>query len=368
MIDDMRRRLPPYVYREHTRHGRAVLYFRRGKERRVRLPDDIYSEAFESAYEAALKGRRRPHPRGLDAPVHTLHWLVHRYRESGAWRALAPATRKQRDLFFRDAIERSGNAPFAAIRRADIQRAVDRRADTPGQANNFLKAMRGLFAWATRNAHVEHDPCAGVERMRYRTDGFPVWTTEEVDAFRERHRIGTKARLALELLLLTGLRRSDIVRVGRQHLRGDVLTIRTTKTDTPVSVRLPPALLEVLAVSPVGDLRFIVTEHGRPYTPESFGNWFRERAGEAGVAKNAHGLRKLSATLAANGGAGTHQLMAQFGWKTIAQAELYTREADRARLGVQSSDIVAAEIDGNIPRTLNPGAGKSRKKPMKSTR
>lgn len=358
----MRTRLPPYVYRERSRHGRWVTYFRRGKGRRVRLPDDPRSAEFAAAYKAALNGEAFSAAPEPSASVGSLSWMIDRYRESAAWRQLAPATRRERELIFLNAVKNSGNPPFAAIGRADIQFAVDGRADTPASANKFLKTMRGLFAWAVRNGHVDKDPTAGVQRVRYRTEGYPAWTMEDVAAFRDCHPVGSKARLAMELLLLTGLRRSDLVRVGRQHLRGDVLTVRTAKTGATVTMRLPASLLELIRATPTGEMHFVATVHGRPYTVWSFGNWFRERCREAGVAKSAHGLRKLSATLAANGGAAAHQLMAQYGWSNIAQAEVYTRGADRARLGVEASEIVADQIENDTPRTQVPGAGNSRKK------
>ena len=363
----MRRTHPPYVYRERTRHGRWVLYFRRGKGRRIRLPDDIASDEFQAAYQAALTGNAPP-SKTTRTPPHSLAWLIERYAESAAWQQLSVLTRKQRESIFREAIKRSDNAVFAAITEADIQRAIDKRAGTPAAANNFLKSMRSLFAWAVRNGHVKHDPTHNVERVKYKTDGFPVWTIDEVAAYCAYHPIGTKARLTLELLLLTGLRRSDIVRLGRQHVRDNVLTTRTVKTNAEVSIRLPQELLHLIAISPTGELHFLVTERGTPFTVESFGNWFRARCREAGIKKNAHGLRKLSATLAAEGGAAAHQLMAQFGWSTIAQAETYTRRADRARLGVAASEIVAGQIERNIPRTSISGAGKSRKLSIKSDR
>ena len=343
-MEAMRRKLPPFVYREKTRHGRWVFYFRRGKGRRVRLPDAFGTPEFEAAYRAALTGNATPQ-RTERTPPRTLKWLIERYMESAAWRQLSVATRKQRGCIFLDAIRHSSNAPFAAIRRADIQRAVDKRADTPGQANCFLKAMRGLFAWSLRNGHIEDDPCVGTEFVRYKTDGFPAWTIEDVKKFRGRHAVGTKARLAMELLLLTGLRRSDLIRAGRQHMRGDVFSIRTAKTGATITVCFPDWLLELIAASPTGDMHFIVSRRGKPLTVESFGNWFRDRCREAGIEKSAHGLRKLSATLAANGGAAAHQLMAQYGWTTIGQAETYTRGADRARLGVRTSKIVADQIE-----------------------
>ncbi len=362
----MRRRLPPYVYRERTRHGRWVLYFRRGKGKRIRLPQNPSSPEFEAAYHAALTGDAPQGP-GEQVSPRSLRWLVDRYRESAAWRQLAPGTRKQRELIFLAMIERAGNPPFAAISRADVERAMDKRADTPAAANSFLKAMRGLFDWAGRNGHVDRDPTAGVRKVRYRSDGFPAWTPEDVQAFRACHPAGTPARLAMEMLLLTGLRRSDLVRVGRQHLRGDVFTVRTEKTGVTVTMRLPPALLDLIERSPTGDMHFVVNAYGRPYTVESFGNWFRDRCREAGIAKSAHGLRKLSATLAAEGGAAAHELMAQYGWSRLEQAEVYTRGADRARLGMQASEIVAGQIENNIPRTSDPDAPHLEKTTNKSS-
>ncbi|WP_338690171.1 tyrosine-type recombinase/integrase [Bradyrhizobium sp. 26S5] len=72
-----------------------------------------------------------------------------------------------------------------------------------------------------------------------------------------------------------------------------------------------------------------------PFTKESFGNAFSEAARQCGINKSAHGVRKIAATIAAENGATAHQLMAIFGWTNIRQAEVYTREAERARLAAQ---------------------------------
>ena len=152
------------------------------------------------------------------------------------------------------------------------------------------------------------------------------------------------------------------MRVGRQHLKGDVLTVRTAKTGATVTMRLPASLLRLIQETSTGEMHFLVSEHGKPFTVGSFGNWFRDRCREAGIGKSAHGLRKLSATLAAEGGAAAHQLMAQFGWSKISQAEIYTKGADRVRLGMESSEIVADQIENNTPRTSVPDAPHLRKK------
>jgi hypothetical protein len=58
-----------------------------------------------------------------------------------------------------------------------------------------------------------------VAYLKGKPGGFHSWTREEVEQFEARHLIGTKARLAMALLLYTGQRRSDVVLFGRQHVR-----------------------------------------------------------------------------------------------------------------------------------------------------
>ena len=60
---------------------------------------------------------------------------------------------------------------------------------------------------------MKANPVRDVRRLRYVTEGFHTWTVEEVRRFEERHAIGTKARLALALLLYLGIRRGDVVRL-----------------------------------------------------------------------------------------------------------------------------------------------------------
>jgi integrase len=162
-------------------------------------------------------------------------------------------------------------------------------------------------------------------------------TEEERRRFEECHPIGTKARLSYALLLFTGQRRSDVVMLGRQHIHNGKLrfTQQKNKSRKPVTLELPilPELQRVLDASPVGDLTFLVPEHRKPFTNESFGNWFRLKCNEAGLREcSAHGLRKAAATIAAENGATAHELMSIFGWVTLKEADRYTRPVERRRL------------------------------------
>jgi integrase len=274
-----------------------------------------------------------PVERRKKAAVGSLDWLWDRYRETTAWTALSLATRKQRENIMRGVLKQSGHEQATAIKRQHVVAGRDRRADTPAQARNFLDSVRGLFRWAVDAGHVKTDPTSGVKNpARPKTGGFPAWTEDDVEKYEARWPIGTKERVWLGVLLYTGLRRGDAVRLGRQHVRDGVATIRTEKTGVTITIPILPALDEILQSGPGADLAFICGENGGPLTKESFGNAFREACDAAGVPKSAHGVRKIGATRAANNGATVAELEAIFGWQGGGMASLYTRAADRARL------------------------------------
>ncbi len=206
-----------------------------------------------------------------------------RYRDSAAWAALSMATRRQRENIFKHVIDSAGSFAFASIDKADIAAGRDKRAKTPAQAYNFLKAMRGLFQWGCEARFVKTDPTQGVKGVPVKSEGFHVWTEDEIERFEERWPIGTRERLALAILLYTGLRRGDAARLGRQHVRHGVIPIRTEKTNTQVAIPILPELKTVFDASPTGDLTLIARHDGQPMAKEGFGNWFKDACKGAGV-------------------------------------------------------------------------------------
>jgi len=135
------------------------------------------------------------------------------------------------------------------------------------------------------------------------------------------------------VLLYTGLRRGDAVQIGRQHLRDGVAYLKTEKSGYRVEVALPilPVLQKTLDAGQTGGIAFICGANGQPLTKETFGNYFREAANASGVSKSAHGVRKISATRAANAGAKVAQLKALFGWTDDEMPSLYTQTGRLAK-------------------------------------
>ena len=254
MIEDMPRPRLPHLQRQVTQHGRVAWYVRIKKGRRTRLRSAYGSADFIDEYHAALAGtplQRRGNDPG------TLAWLVDRYRETAAWMALSAATRRQRDNIFAGVLRQAGEVRAASIDRSHIVAGRDRRAATPAQARNFLDAMRGLFRWAAEAGHIKTDPTAGVANpRRLKGEGFPSWTEVDVTTYEARWAIGTKQRVWLDVLLYTGLRRGDAVRVGPQHVTSGVITIWTEKTGQAVTIPILPALAVTLAARSANSLSF----------------------------------------------------------------------------------------------------------------
>jgi integrase len=175
--------------------------------------------------------------------------------------------------------------------------------------------------------YVSNNPARDIPKFKYGSTGFHTWTPEKVRQFEERHPIGSKARLALAILLFTGQRRADVIRFGKQHVRNGKLmfTQRKVRNRKPKQLTLPilPAQQGIIDASTCGDLTFLVNDLGRAFTDAGFGNKMREWCDQAELPNcSAHGLRKAGATFAANNGATSRQLMAIFGWESINMAEL----------------------------------------------
>ncbi len=169
-------------------------YFRRKGKKRIRLPDEYGTPEFWAAWRAALERKGGP-------PSGSLEWLIRRYKESAHFAGLAESSRRSRDNIMQKVVGKSGNVPFANVTKRKIQDGMEARAATPHAANNFLVAMSVLFRWAVQNDHISVNPCDGVEPLRAKIVGHHTWSIEEVEQYRARHPVGTKARLALDLLL-----------------------------------------------------------------------------------------------------------------------------------------------------------------------
>lgn len=345
-----------YVYREVDRHGQVRHYYREGgRGARIPLPDPS-SPDFAAAYAAAAgtaayaprkPKEAKPTSNPLQVKVGTLKWLCTKYMNSPEFKQLdEESTQRTRrrtidsclaEPIAPGATETFADFPLDRITPKAIRVLRDRKADEPCAANQRVKVMGYVFQWGLEAEpdYVTSNPARDVAKLRPKNvGGFHSWTLEEVRRYERTHKVGTQARLALALLLYTGQRKSDIVRMGPPMVGEDGwLHFRQYKNRNrnPVDLSLPiiPALREIIdATSPVGTKTWLVTSFGKPFSIKGFGNKFREWCNKAGLPHcTSHGLRKAASARLAELGCTPHEIMAITGHRSMAEVDRYTRAA-----------------------------------------
>lgn len=327
-----------HVVEDTDRHGNVRLYFRKRGLPKVRLREPPGSDAFLEEYRRAAAGERKPETyRTKPAPEGTFKHLCEAYYASAEFVGLDVSTQNWRRRAL-DAIGiGSGHLPVSALGTQQIYDLRDELKDKPGAARNRLKALKALFKWGVKRQKVAVNPAREVELLTYKSTGHHSWTMEEVAQFEARWPLGTQARLAMTLLLYTAGRREDACRLGPQHIRNGRIRFTQAKNEnrSPVEVDMPvhDELLRAIDAAPSGHLAFLATPQGKPYTPNGFGNKFRDWCDAAGLPHcSAHGLRKAAATRLADLGATAHEIMAITGHQSLTEAERYTKAANKGKL------------------------------------
>lgn len=157
------------------------------------------------------------------------------------------------------------------------------KATKPEAANLLRKVLRAMMSHAIDIGLRADDPTRDVKAIRVKTDGYHSWTDDEISQFENRHDIGTRPRLALALLLYTGQRRSDVVGMGKQHVRNGSILVRQLKTGASLQIPIHATLAAVIAATPSEHLTYLTTQFGKPFTAAGFDNWFRDQCNAAGL-------------------------------------------------------------------------------------
>lgn len=335
-----------YVQAFKDRHGKPRYYFRRPGLARTPLPGLPGSTEFMEAYAAALEGR--PEPSRLvgeeKTQPGTMTALIVAYYSSTEFKDLEESTR----YVYRHSIERFrarfGEKSITGMQTRHVLAYLDEFADKPGTAGNLRRVLRILMRFAVERGMRTDNPMLGLRKPKSKSEGFRTWSEEDIATYERKWPEGTRERLALDLLLYTAQRRSDVVVMGRQHVRGAKIHVAQQKGggQTKLWIPLHPRLAASIAATPMNDMTFLVTKYGKPFTPESFTSWFVDSAKEAGLPPKStpHGLRKAGARRLAEAGCSAHQIKAITGHKTLAEVSLYTAAADQERLAEEAMKAV----------------------------
>ena len=347
--DPVKRR-PPHASYYRDRHGVVRWRFRKKGCRESQTREPFDSQAWWAWYESAQRnvlppiGSGRTKPGSIDA-------LAVDFYASADWQSLRTTTRRTYKGIldrFRDlqlGSMRCGFLPVAQLQPKHIRKIIDGMADRSAAANNLLKVIRVVLAFAVDRGWRDDNPALHIKPLKRRTEGFLTWSEEDIAKFERRWPLGTKERLAFDLLLYTAQRSGDVRRMGPQHERDGYIRVIQEKTGETLELPVHPILQASLDAVPSEHLTFVVTKHGQPYTAKGFSQWVSESANLAGLprAASAHGLRKAAARRLAEAGCSAHMIMSVTGHRSLKEVERYTRAAGQR--------LLATSAMQRIPRT-----------------
>jgi len=328
-----------YLVRDTSRHGKVRWYVRKPGQRKIRIDAEPHTEEFTRLYLEAFHAEPEEPKRSPLVRPYSLGWLINQYFASADFARLAKATQTQQRSILKRLASENGDRDARTLTSAAVKAGRDKRARTPGAANNFLKSLKALYVWGIECGHVQSNPVIGVKRLKMGESTWTPWTPEQRAQFCEAHPIGTMPRLVYALAYKAAFRRSDIVTVGRQHMKDGYIMKVQEKTGDPVWVEVSGELQACIDAMPVTGLHLVLTEYGKPFTAKGIGNamqrWLKA-AGLADAGISLHGLRKAAGADMAEAGATQEEIAAALGHSGTKTASIYTKSADRKRLSTQA--------------------------------
>jgi integrase len=139
--------------------------------------------------------------------------------------------------------------------------------ETPSMANMTRSVLRKLLGHAVRCGYRNDNPVAEIDR--YKGGTRHTWTEAELAAYERRWPLGTRERLAYALLLYTGQRGGDVVKMRRADVSGGTIAVVQVKTGTALSIPIHHELAAAMAAGPSKGLALIGDRHGRPVSRDA---------------------------------------------------------------------------------------------------
>jgi len=307
--------------------GAVFHYFRRRGYPRVRLPGLPGSRDQRALDSQQMPTGAAPTKQGTVNAA-----IVGYYDSMMFFGSLAPSTQAIRRQILERFRTDHGDKPIALLPKRFIVLTIGKLKSSV--AINWLSAIRHLMQYAVSANMCEVDPTQGIKLKTPKSDGIYTWSEQDIAAYEAAHGVGTKARLALALGLYTGQRRGDVLRMGRQHIRDGILSVKQQKTGVELRIPVHPDLRAIIDATPGDHLTFLTTRTGKPYAGDNFSEQFRAWCKAARLSEECsfHGLRKAACRRLAEAGCSVNEIAAVSGHATLREVQRYTKAVDQERM------------------------------------
>ena len=251
-----------------------------------------------------------------------------------------------------------GSKPLDRITPARIRRWFDAYSRTaPGGANHALDILRQIMNFAVACGHIDANPARGIRKNR-RPALTRFLSREEIARLHgilneQTGKSRSEQADIIRLLLLTGCRRSEIVRLRWSEVLDDVLVLADSKTGSR-KVPLNTQARRILERQSRGESPFVFPSPRDPSRPRGVNLplWYRVRQ-EAGIEDcRLHDLRHSHASHAVMNGVPVPVVSRMLGHSNVRITLRYVHLADRdieaaaERIGQVIAGIMAADPGG----------------------
>jgi integrase len=317
-----------YIHEYRDRHGRVRRYVRKPGAKKVALPGFPGSAEFMAAYAEAINNR--PASRHGDGTVGA---LVTGFMGSVEFTNLKPKSQRLYRMVLERFATQDGHRMVHDMPPEKARKIVEEiGSKRPGMGNLTRAVLRKLFEYAIDTRQRTDNPFARIKA--YKLGSHHTWTDAELDQYEAYWQIGTRERLAYELLLGTTQRVGDVATLSRHDVKTGAFNVVQEKTGAVLTIPIRPRLMKAIKATPAKGVNVIGDPNGRPMSAGALSKMMESAIEKAGLPARcvAHGLRKAGLRILAEHGASTHEIKAMSGHRSIEQVQGYTEKADQARL------------------------------------
>ena len=325
-----------YVNEFVDQDGKVRRYFRRAGRRAIPLPGLPGSIEFMAAYQAALAIVSPPPPSPRHVINGSLAAAAAGYFRSSDFANLSPSSQRSYRAAIRPILAAHGHRLVRDLTKVAARHVIEEIGATrPGMANLTRAVLSKVIAYAIETGIRRDNPFAGLRP--YRLGTYHTWTDAEIAQFERRWPLGTRERLAFALLLYTGQRGGDVVKMARSDIIDGRIRVAQDKarkgTTNELMIPIHPALARALQAGPVVGMTHIITDaRGKPL--RAITELIEAAVKRAGLPARcvAHGLWKAALRRLAEHGSTTKEIAAVSGHRSLSEIERYTARADQAGL------------------------------------
>lgn len=325
-----------YLRRKQAK-GKTYWYFdtgqkdAEGKPILTRLPDkrDL---AFGGSYARALAARTARGNATAKGAV-DLEELIRRFERSPHYRKKKENTKRSYTRYLavanRMIRSKSGGSPAAATLRAPhVAELRDKLADTPGAANQVIRALSALYVWAMKpeQGYVQLNPCANM--TLFEGGEHEPWPEDLV----EEALTDPDVQREVGLLYFTGQRIGDVVRMKPTDIERGEIQVYAQKTQSRLWITMAADLRSILGTLRKDRLALLTNAKDQPYTASGLRQKLQKWASKRGQEIVPHGLRKNAVNTLLEVGCTVAEVSAITD-HSLAMVEHYAKGRNKAKIG-----------------------------------